>query len=57
MEHDEEIITLFKTIIWIAEIRLKLGKFRNINSAISSVMDDLRQFICHYMAEHRGNNV
>lgn len=51
MEQEEE--TVAETIIWIAEERMKIEPYQNINSAIHGVMMEIKQHLMAYMDKHK----
>jgi hypothetical protein len=45
--------TLADTIVWMAEERMKVEPYQNINSAIHGVMMEMKQDLMAYMATQK----
>jgi len=45
--------TIAETIIWLAEDKMKVEPYQNINSAVHGVMMDLKQFIMAFMEKNK----
>jgi hypothetical protein len=52
MELEEE-KTIAETIIWLAEEKMKIEPYQNINSAVHGVMMDVKQFVMAFMEENK----
>ena len=42
-----------ETIIWLAEEKMKIEPYQNINSAIHGVMMDVKQFVMAFMEKNK----
>jgi len=50
---DPDIHTIAVTIIWLAQEKMKIHHYQNINSAIMAVKLDIDQYLMEFMAKHK----
>lgn len=53
MSEEQAEKTIAETIIWLAEEKMKVEPYQNINSAIHGVMMDVKQFLMDFMEKNK----